>query len=70
MQMRKRDIAIMTLPSDFSFRQAGIECFGDSDRESCDVEVVVLTIEAVRPPRPLETEGCRASAAVGPSGGH
>ena len=30
------------------FRQAGIECFGDSDRESCDVEVVVLTIEAVR----------------------
>ena len=30
------------------FRQAGIECFGDSDRESCDVEIVALTIEAVR----------------------
>jgi ATP phosphoribosyltransferase regulatory subunit len=30
------------------FRQAGIECFGDSDRESADVEIVLLAVEAVR----------------------
>lgn len=30
------------------FRQAGIECFGVSDRESADVEVVLLAVEAVR----------------------
>jgi ATP phosphoribosyltransferase regulatory subunit len=30
------------------FRQAGIECFGDQDRESADVEIVLLAVEAVR----------------------
>ena len=30
------------------FRQAGIECFGVSDRDSADVEVVLLAVEAVR----------------------
>ncbi len=30
------------------FRQAGIECFGDSDTESADVEIVLLAVEAVR----------------------
>ena len=30
------------------FRQAGIECFGVRDRESADVEVVLLAVEAVR----------------------
>lgn len=30
------------------FRQAGIECFGDGDRESADVEIVLLAVEAVR----------------------
>lgn len=30
------------------FRQAGIECFGASDKESADVEVVLLAGEAVR----------------------
>jgi len=30
------------------FRQAGIECFGASDKESADVEVVLLAVEAVR----------------------
>ncbi len=30
------------------FRQAGIECFGDSDTESADVETVMLAVEAVR----------------------
>jgi ATP phosphoribosyltransferase regulatory subunit len=30
------------------FRQAGIECFGDNDRESADVEIVLLAVEAVR----------------------
>ena len=30
------------------FRQAGIECFGVGDRESADVEVVLLAVEAVR----------------------
>jgi ATP phosphoribosyltransferase regulatory subunit len=30
------------------FRQAGIECFGDADRESADVEIVLLAVEAVR----------------------
>jgi ATP phosphoribosyltransferase regulatory subunit len=30
------------------FRQAGIECFGAQDRESADVEVVLLAAEAVR----------------------
>jgi ATP phosphoribosyltransferase regulatory subunit len=30
------------------FRQAGIECFGEKDRESADVEVVRLAVEAVR----------------------
>ena len=30
------------------FRQAGIECFGAEDRESADVEVVLLAVEAVR----------------------
>jgi ATP phosphoribosyltransferase regulatory subunit len=30
------------------FRQAGIECFGASDRESVDVEIVLLAAEAVR----------------------
>jgi ATP phosphoribosyltransferase regulatory subunit len=30
------------------FRQAGIECFGASDKESADVEVVLLAVEAVK----------------------
>jgi ATP phosphoribosyltransferase regulatory subunit len=30
------------------FRQAGIECFGAPDRESADIEVVLLAVEAVR----------------------
>jgi ATP phosphoribosyltransferase regulatory subunit len=30
------------------FRQAGIECFGENDRESADVEIVLLAVEAVR----------------------
>src|SRR3990170_3122014 len=30
------------------FRQAGIECFGASDKESADVETVLLAVEAVR----------------------
>jgi len=30
------------------FRQAGIECFGEKDLESADVEVVLLAVEAVR----------------------
>ncbi len=30
------------------FRQAGIECFGDRDKESADVEIVLLAVEAVR----------------------
>ena len=30
------------------FRQAGIECFGATDRESADIEVVLLAVEAVR----------------------
>ena len=30
------------------FRQAGIECIGDRDRESADVEIVLLAVEAVR----------------------
>jgi ATP phosphoribosyltransferase regulatory subunit len=30
------------------FRQAGIECFGETDREGADVEVVLLAVEAVR----------------------
>jgi ATP phosphoribosyltransferase regulatory subunit len=30
------------------FRQAGIECFGEADRESVDVEIVMLAVEAVR----------------------
>lgn len=30
------------------FRQAGIECFGESDKESADVGVVLLAVEAVR----------------------
>ncbi len=30
------------------FRQAGIECFGDHDTESADVEIVLLAVEAVR----------------------
>ncbi|HEX9753041.1 MAG TPA: ATP phosphoribosyltransferase regulatory subunit [Methyloceanibacter sp.] len=30
------------------FRQAGIECFGESDKESADVEIVLLAVEAVR----------------------
>ncbi|MGH6865799.1 MAG: ATP phosphoribosyltransferase regulatory subunit [Methyloceanibacter sp.] len=30
------------------FRQAGIECFGAPDRESADVEIVLLAVEAVR----------------------
>jgi ATP phosphoribosyltransferase regulatory subunit len=29
------------------FRQAGIECFGEADRESADVEIVLLAVEAV-----------------------
>jgi ATP phosphoribosyltransferase regulatory subunit len=30
------------------FRQAGIECFGEADQESADVEIVLLAVEAVR----------------------
>lgn len=30
------------------FRQAGIECFGEPDKESADVEIVLLAAEAVR----------------------
>lgn len=30
------------------FRQAGIECFGAADRESADVEIVLLAADAVR----------------------
>jgi len=30
------------------FRQAGIECFGESDKERADVEIVLLAVEAVR----------------------
>jgi ATP phosphoribosyltransferase regulatory subunit len=30
------------------FRQAGIECFGVEDRESADIETVLLAVEAVR----------------------
>src|SRR3990170_6504189 len=30
------------------FRQAGIECFGENDKESADVEIVLLAAEAVR----------------------
>jgi len=30
------------------FRQAGIECFGATDRESADIEVVLLAVEAVK----------------------
>ncbi|MGB6438137.1 MAG: ATP phosphoribosyltransferase regulatory subunit [Methyloceanibacter sp.] len=30
------------------FRQAGIECFGDADRDSADTEVVLLAADAVR----------------------
>jgi ATP phosphoribosyltransferase regulatory subunit len=30
------------------FRQAGIECFGASDKESADIEVVLLAVEAVK----------------------
>jgi len=30
------------------FRQAGIECFGESDKESADVEIVLLAADAVR----------------------
>jgi ATP phosphoribosyltransferase regulatory subunit len=30
------------------FRQAGIECFGESDTEGADVEIVLLAVEAVR----------------------
>ncbi len=30
------------------FRQAGIECFGEADKESADVEIVLLAVEAVR----------------------
>ena len=30
------------------FRQAGTECFGATDRESADIEVVLITVEAVR----------------------
>jgi ATP phosphoribosyltransferase regulatory subunit len=30
------------------FRQAGIECFGEADTESADVEIVLLAVEAVR----------------------
>ncbi len=30
------------------FRQAGIECFGAPDREAADVEVLALTLEALR----------------------
>ena len=55
----RRAIAITARPSAFSraatisahpreFRQAGIECFGEADRESADVEIVLLAVEAVR----------------------
>jgi ATP phosphoribosyltransferase regulatory subunit len=30
------------------FRQAGIECFGEADTESADVEIVLLAVESVR----------------------
>ncbi len=30
------------------FRQAGIECFGEADKESADVEIVLLAVETVR----------------------
>jgi ATP phosphoribosyltransferase regulatory subunit len=30
------------------FRQAGIECFGEVDREAADLEVVLLAVDAVR----------------------
>jgi ATP phosphoribosyltransferase regulatory subunit len=30
------------------FRQAGIECFGDNDKEGADIEIVLLAVEAVR----------------------
>ena len=30
------------------FRQAGIECFGETDREGADIEIVLLAVEAVR----------------------
>jgi ATP phosphoribosyltransferase regulatory subunit len=30
------------------FRQAGVECFGEKDKESADVEIVLLAAEAVR----------------------
>jgi ATP phosphoribosyltransferase regulatory subunit len=30
------------------FRQAGIECFGEADKESTDVEIVLLAAQAVR----------------------
>ncbi len=30
------------------FRQAGIECFGERDKASADVEIVLLAVEAVR----------------------
>ena len=30
------------------FRQAGIECFGEADKESADAEIVMLAVEAVR----------------------
>jgi len=30
------------------FRQAGIECFGETDKESADAEIVLLAVEAVR----------------------
>jgi ATP phosphoribosyltransferase regulatory subunit len=30
------------------FRQAGIECFGAGDKESADIEVVLLAVEAVK----------------------
>src|SRR3972149_2418875 len=29
------------------FRQAGIECFGESDKESADVEIVLLAVDGV-----------------------
>jgi ATP phosphoribosyltransferase regulatory subunit len=30
------------------FRQAGIECFGETDKDSADAEIVLLAVEAVR----------------------
>src|SRR5215471_16784891 len=30
------------------FRQAGVECFGERDKEGADVEIVLLAVEAVR----------------------